>query len=850
MALLERDEQVQAARGYLAEAAAGHGRLVFVAGEAGIGKTTFLEHVAHLARDQDSAVVATGWCDGAATPAPLGPLTDMLPDLPPGVWPEDASRQDVFAGLLAELRSARTPYLLMVEDAHWADDATLDLLRHVARRVHGCRALVLVSYRPEETVTGHALRRLLGDTASAAGTRRIDLSPLSRSAVAALSADHPDADPDELLATTGGNPFFVTEALSAGTGQVPGTVRDAVLARVSRLDAESQRALELVALAGTRADAGLLASLLDLSVLDEPLERGLLRRVGDEVVFRHELARVAVAAEVPPGRAVHIHRRLLSALEAGGGDSAALAHHAEAAMDAAAVVRHSTAAAARAADLGAHREAARQYRRALAHAGTELLDDLERADLLWALGYELYLTSDLADAVLAVAEARAIWETAGDGVRVGDAWRCESRLQWFAGHFDAASYDAEQAVALLSGSHTVEEALALSNVAQLRMLSSDVRGTREWGQRTLDLVSSLPAGPAADEVRVHALNNLGTVEVVAGDVAEGTRMLDESLRVAREGDLHEHAARAYCNLGSSAVTQRRYDEAGRYLEEGIEYCSDRDLDSWTYYLYACRARMRLDRGQSDGARADAERVLGRDLTSVGNLEPLLVLAQLAARAGDPAYADLLARAGLLADDMQEAQRVAPTFHARCEAAWIAGESTSELAGRAWEAVRTTDCRWSRGSVATWLDPHVTVVEELAPPYAAERAGRWREAAALWSDLGCPFDQGLALARSADVDALREAVGIFDRIGAPAAATRARAMLRDAGAPVPRHSAASRDPSGLTPREREVLALLQEGLSDAAIAERLVISRRTAEHHVAAVLGKLGARRGDVVGSPG
>src|SRR5690242_770511 len=104
MALLERDEQVQPVRGYLAEAAAGHGRLVFVAGEAGIGKTTFLEHVAHLARDQDS-VVTTGWCDGAATPAPLGPLTDMLADLPPAVWPEGASRQDVFAALLAELRS-------------------------------------------------------------------------------------------------------------------------------------------------------------------------------------------------------------------------------------------------------------------------------------------------------------------------------------------------------------------------------------------------------------------------------------------------------------------------------------------------------------------------------------------------------------------------------------------------------------------------------------------------------------------------------------------------------------------------------------------------------------------------
>ncbi len=850
MALLERDEQVQAVRGYLAEAAAGHGRLVYVAGEAGIGKTTFLEHVAAAAREQRTAVVATGWCDGAGTPAPLGPLVDMLPELPDGLWPDGASRQDVFARLLAELRGARTPYLLLVEDAHWADDATLDLLRHVARRVHGCRALVLVSYRPEETASGDGLRRVLGDTASAAGTRRIDLSPLSRSAVATLSADHPDADLDELVATTGGNPFFVTEALSAGTGEVPATVRDAVLARVSRLDPAAQRALELVALAGTRADASLLDSLLDLAVLDEPLERGLLRRVGHEVVFRHELARQAVVSEVPPGRAVHVHRRLLSALESQGADPAALAHHAEAALDSAAVVRHASAAAARAAELGAHREAARQYRRALDHAEPELLDELDRADLLWALGYELYLTSDLEDAVAAVDEARAIWESAGDDVRVGDAWRCGSRLHWFAGQFDAAAYGAGQAVRLLDGSATLEEALALSNVAQLRMLSSDLTGTREWGRRTLDLAGTLPSDPAADAVRVHALNNLGTVEIVAGDLDEGRQMLEESLVVARDRDLHEHAARAYCNLSSTAVVQRRYAEADRYLEEGIEYCSDRDLDAWTYYLFALRSRMRLDRGDSEGARADAERVLGRDLTSVGNLEPVLVLAQLAARNGDPACADLLARAGLLADDMQEAQRVAPTFNARGEAAWIAGEEQPDLAAASWEAVRTTDCRWSRGMVATWLPDDVVVEEELAPPYAAERDGRWHDAAALWAELGCPFEQALALARSGEPDALREAVVLFDRLGTPAAAARARTLLRESGATVPRQTATSRHPDGLTPREQEVLALLREGLSDAAIAERLVISRRTAEHHVAAVLSKLGARRGELVATPG
>src|SRR5690349_14181903 len=194
MTLLERDDQLSAVATYLDDASAGHGRLVYVAGEAGIGKTTFLE----AATADADARVAFGWCDGSATPPPLGPLTDMLPELPSSVWPEGATRPEVFANLLAALRE-RTgpPYVLVVEDAHWADEATLDLLRHLARRIHACRALVMVSYRPEDTTAGDGLRLLLGDTASASGTRRIDLPPLTSSAVARLVADATiDADLD------------------------------------------------------------------------------------------------------------------------------------------------------------------------------------------------------------------------------------------------------------------------------------------------------------------------------------------------------------------------------------------------------------------------------------------------------------------------------------------------------------------------------------------------------------------------------------------------------------------------------------------------------------------------------
>jgi DNA-binding CsgD family transcriptional regulator len=333
--------------------------------------------------------------------------------------------------------------------------------------------------------------------------------------------------------------------------------------------------------------------------------------------------------------------------------------------------------------------------------------------------------------------------------------------------------------------------------------------------------------------------------VTVGNIDIGQGMLVESLEGSRAADLHEHAARAYCNLVSAAVLQRRHDVARRYVDEGLDYCVDRDLDSWTLYLQGCLGRLHLDRGEVAAARACAESVLRRsDLAAIGAIEPLLVLGHVHARAGDPRAAGLLDRAAALAAGIGEVQRVAPTAAARAEAAWIAGDPDTGAAAAlaAWSVAVTADCPWNRGAVATWLPPEVPVAtESLAPPYAAERAGRWAEAAELWRASGSPFERALALARSGERQSLTEAVRLFDALGADAAATRARSMLRAGGWPAPRSPRGAPRPDGLTPREAEVLTLLRGGLSDAEIAERLVISRRTAEHHVASILGKLGVR---------
>ena len=252
MSLLERDSAQEAAAGYLAEAVTGHGRLVFVAGEAGVGKTVFVDSV--VASAAATVSVALGACDGSATPAPLGPLREMLPDLPADVWPDGADRHEVFTRLTEALRDPVRPFLLVIEDAHWADDATLDLIRHVARRVHRLGALVLVTYRSEETTGQHPLRLVLGDVASAVGIRRIDLAPLTLDAVRRLVGSAGSRRRRGAVPGDRGQPVLRDGGDRGRRERRPRSVHDAVLSRTARLTAEARDSLEVVALAGPRAE--------------------------------------------------------------------------------------------------------------------------------------------------------------------------------------------------------------------------------------------------------------------------------------------------------------------------------------------------------------------------------------------------------------------------------------------------------------------------------------------------------------------------------------------------------------------------------------------------------------------
>ena len=563
------------------------------------------------------------------------------------------------------------------------------------------------------------------------------------------------------------------------------------------------------------------------------------------VAFRHELARQAIESTPSPLRQQTLHRQVLRAMldhAENASQTARLVHHALGAHDGTLVARFAPLAAKQAAAQGAHREAAAHYATALQVANQLPLE--RQAELLEGRAYECYLTSQMEEAVQARQAALRIWRKLDRSDQVGHTLRWLSRLSWFLGKSGEAEQYAAEAVQLLETlPPDARLAMAYSNRAQLAMLADNTAEAVRWGERAIALAESL--GDA--ETLVHALNNVGTALLTAQD-EQGRAHLERSLQLALERGWEEHVARAYTNLACCAVMTRDYPLAERFLQEGLAYCAEHDLDSWATYMGAWQARAKFEQGSWDDAAQEATRVLERyRLPAAAKIPALVVLGWVRLRRGDPGSAVLLDEARTLALATGELQRIVPVAAARAEAAWLRGNQEQCLtkACVGYDLALTHTYPWKLGELSLWMwraGGLTSVPGPIAEPFARQIAGDWQGAAALWAQIGCPYEQALALA-DGDAEGMRNALALFERLGAQPVMALVRRRLRQQGVGgIPRGPRPSTrtNQAGRQTRQLEVLRLIAEGLSNAEIAGRLFTSPKTVEHHVSAVLTKLGA----------
>lgn len=828
--LLERESQLAALREYAADAARGVGRLVLVEGEAGIGKSTLLERLEEVVPD---ATWAWGACEGLSTPRPLAPLHDLADQLGGELQKlcrDQASRDHLFDALVDRLREEPDRLVIVFEDVHWADDATLDLLRLLARRVQRLPVLVLVTFREEHPAP--RLREALGELVRQRTVRRVTLPTLSLAAVQQLAGDR-EVDAAEVHRLTGGNPYFVAELLATGREGLARTAHDAVLSRVGTLSRDARTAIEAAALLGNRIDADLVAEVSDVgrTSFDELVEAGLVLVSGRSLRFRHEIARLAIADALPPFRAAGIHARALDALaRRGSTDASRLAFHAEGAGDGAAVVRHAAAAAAEAAALSSHREAAEHYRRAL-RFGEDGDGTLRRA-----LAEELGLLD-------AWEEAEWLWREAiaatpdEDVLARGEAVRMHSRALWRLSRGAEARAEARAAVAILEPlGPTHELARAVVEVAGFAMMHSENDVAHASARQALALAQEL----GATDVMADALNVLGCLELDAGNDWE--RLLHRSLEVALEGGARIQAGRSYVNLYSAYVDLDRVAEGERTFHEGTKFIEEHEVPVYGFCMMASRTEALELTGRWDEALEVTAGFDDSPMSPINRMHMDLGRTRVAVRRGAPEAGVAVQALVDLALGTAEPQWIAPTLTLRAEWHWLAGrqeEAQHDLRDAAEAAAHTRYV----GRHALWL--HRLGLPSPSPdtlddPYATQLRGDFAAAAEQWEARQMPYDAAWARLDSGEPEAMVAALATFERLGAEPVAALARRRLREAGLrPGAARRATREHPAGLTEREQDVLALLCRGCSNADIARELVISVKTAGHHVSALLAKLG-----------
>jgi DNA-binding winged helix-turn-helix (wHTH) protein len=678
--VLERDDQLRRLGRAVHDLLAGQGGVVCISGAAGLGKTTLVRRATEDAGADVAVLLAS--CEDLSTPRALGPFRDML--LPSGGLLVDEVGPGFDAGaVLTRLRDvvrADGPPVIVVEDVHWADDATVDLLRLLVRQAPALPALVVLSYRDEDIGPGHPMRRLLGSLRSPVAHLR--LQPLSTSAVALMTTGTRLAA-DEVHTVTGGNPFFVSEVVANPGTAVPASVRDAVLARLDQTSAAARHGLQVLSVIPARAERWLAEALLPDAddVLHEAERRGLLAGDATSVWFRHELARRVIDADLTAAERTAHHRGAAHVLATRRADPARVLHHAALGALPDLVREQALLAAAQAVAAGAHRQAAAHLDLLLSYRDQLPADVV--AGALTDRAHSLYLLNRFAESQRLAVESVAMWESIGDPAQLGRALIGLARTGLWAVGPRFAEQAARRAVAAAErashreddGSATVLLAQAHAELARARGNLATLGPVSEPGPSAVEHAAQaveLARRSGREELVAHTLTYLGAERLSNGDPG-GRDDLDEAVRIAAGDPRVEYVTRGCVNASGAAFRSGEPELALEYVRTGLAGCADGEFFAGEYRLDLTRSVIQLSTGSWDEAEAGLRDLVDRP-GEPGLMRPMAtaLLARLLARRGDDEAGALLARAVADITGSDEPHLVGPVAAAAAELHWLGG----------------------------------------------------------------------------------------------------------------------------------------------------------------------------------
>ena len=841
MELIERADFLSTLHSRFEQTLSGEGHCIFVSGEPGIGKTTLVS--AFCKEIKPDYKTYWGTCDALYSPRPLAPLYDLLIQLGKGISDLHSSADDrtaLFFNVLLELHKESKGIVVVFEDIHWADEATLDFIKFLGRRISQLKCLFILTYRDDEVHARHPLRNVLGQLYSDSFTK-LQLKPFSRQVVEEMAAAKGYSG-EEVYKITDGNPFYVTEILASYSSGIPENVRDSILSVYKGQEDDTKTLWEMLSI----FPAG-----FELKYLEQiqPRYREAVKYcfgsriliVRDGLIFfKHELYSQTIQASLSPLLRITLNKNILSMfLEVfeQNQEIERIIHHAKSAGADELIARYAPVAAQKSASAGAHADAARLY--CLAIECEKFLSREEVAKYHELYAYECYLIHQHKEAITYSERALEFWQEQKNTEKVGENLRFLSRLWWYEGNRTRAEKLGIKAVDELQNAPASRaKAMAYSNMAALKMLADQTEECLVWGQKASDLAREI----GDQETLAHALNSIGSALMTDHEsVTEGMSYLKQSLHIALEYAFHEHAARAYTALGSNALSMKLYDVAREYLDLGIAYCQERDMDSLRLYMVGYKARLSLETGNWDEAFDLAHSILQTEgLLPVIKTGVLVTIGLLKLRRGEEGALALLVEAKKIAFDTMELHRIVPALSALLEYEWLLGTTMVETAilEQAVGMIRQVKKITDDNRLYFWLKR--ARKDYFLSKIADTLDDNERGSAAYWEKIGCPYEYALTLF-DGDENDMRKALNIMQEIGADRVYQKLKQSMRSEGVTkIPRGKRLSTrsNAAQLTSRELDVLQLLKTGMQNKEIADKLFISAKTVDHHISAILVKL------------